>query len=178
MSNVKLEIRDRLKDPDSLKFNHELHLTPSRVMWQGRKLECVDCHKPDAAGVYHLKITYEENCQICHKIQFDIRNPGLLIPHGNARNVRAFLRTLPQQYADYAARTRGTVDHARNEAFAQEQITLLRRDFASGEELERSVFFNEKRQGPALQTGGAGPALFPGCAYCHEVRPAKGSAAA
>jgi hypothetical protein len=106
---------------------------------------------------------------MCHKIQFDIRNPGLLIPHGNPETVRAFLRSLPQQYADYAAR-QGTPDHARGQAFAQEQITLLRADFASGEELERSVFFNEKRRGPD------GPAIFPGCAYCHEVKPSQNGA--
>lgn len=172
-------ISDHLKGSDTLKFNHELHLTPSRVTWQGRKLECGDCHKPDAAGVYHLKITYEENCRMCHSNQFDIHNPGLLIPHGPAVNVRAFLRTLPQQYADYAARTNGMAAHDRNQAFAQEQIKLLRADFGSGEELERNVFFNEKSFGPASRiggAGGAGPALFPGCAYCHQVKPTANGA--
>jgi hypothetical protein len=164
-------ISERLKDPDTLKFNHQLHLTPLKVKWQGRKLECADCHKPDAAGVYHLKITYEENCRKCHAIQFDIRNPGLSIPHGSVELVRAFLRTLPQQYADYAALVNGTLDPKRNEAFAQEQFNQLRKDFASGEELERSVFFNEKREGLG------GPALFPGCAYCHEVKPAQSAVA-
>lgn len=160
-------MRSHLKDPDTLKFNHELHLTPAKAKWQGRKLECDDCHKPDAAGVYYLRITYEENCRKCHPIQFDIRNPGLAIPHGSVELVRAFLRTLPQQYADYAARTNVTADHV---VFAQDQYRLLRADFPTGEGLERSVFFNEKRQGPD------GPAIFPGCAYCHQVKESQNSA--
>jgi hypothetical protein len=169
-------IRNKSRDPDTLKFNHELHLTSPTVTWQGRMLECDDCHKPDATGMYHLKITYEENCRKCHAIQFDVRNPDLLIPHGNVEEVRAFLRTLPQQYADYAARAKGFANQARNADFAREQIALLRADFGSGEELERSVFYNEKRQGPVASVGGIegnAPAKFPGCAYCHEVTPAR-----
>lgn len=172
-------ISDHLKDPDTLKFNHEYHLSPDKVTWQGRKLECADCHKPDAAGVFYLKITYQDDCRKCHLLQFDVRNPGLVVPHGNAENVRAFLRTLPQQYADYAARTNGVGARALNQAFAQEQIRLLRADFVSGEELERSVFFNEKTQGPIARTGGTGnvgPAMFPGCAFCHEVTPSRNTA--
>ena len=58
---------------------------------KGHKLECADCHKPDAAGVYYLKISYEENCRSCHSLQFDVNNPDLRVPHGNAEHVRAFL---------------------------------------------------------------------------------------
>lgn len=158
-------ITDHLKDPDTLKFNHKLHLDPAKVTRDGRPLACADCHKPDAAGTYHLKISYAETCQKCHAIQFDVRNPGLLVPHGNAANVRAFLRNLPQEYADYSARTHGNADGTRDGAFARQQIVLLQKDFISGEELERRVFFSDKGQGPG------GPANFPGCAYCHEVRP-------
>lgn len=161
-------LRDHLKDPDTLKFNHELHLTSSVVTWQGRKLECADCHRLDAAGAFYLKVTYEEDCRKCHAIQFDVRNPGLTVPHGNAENARAFLRTLPQQYADYSARQNGGASRERDTAFAQEQMRLLQADFISGEELERSVFFNEQRAGPA------GPSRFPGCAYCHEVKESPG----
>ena len=168
-------IAQKLKDPDTLRFNHELHLTsPNVAALKQRKLECADCHQPDAAGVYHLKITYARNCAACHSLQFDVRNPGLLIPHGDAEHVRAFLRSLPQQYADYAAATKNMGDPAQARTFAQEQIAELRADFGSGEALERRVFFSDARRSPISQTGGAagvGAAVFPGCAYCHPVTP-------
>ena len=167
-------IINHLKDPDTLRFNHELHLGSRNVSaLQGRKLTCLDCHQPDAAGVHFIKITYQQNCQKCHSLQFDVRNPGLLIPHGDARHVRAFLRSLPQQYADYAATKRGIGDQASIDAFAQAQMARLRLDFHSGEELERRVFFNNARLGPVSAPGGTnqmGAAIFPGCAYCHEVK--------
>ena len=65
----------KLQDPDSLKFNHQLHLT-SVTLPAGKKLNCADCHKPDAAGVYYLKISYQENCKSCHPLQFDVDNPA------------------------------------------------------------------------------------------------------
>jgi doubled CXXCH motif protein len=169
-------IADKLRDPDTLKFNHELHLaSPDISPLLGRKLECADCHKPDAAGVYHLKITYEQNCKQCHSLQFDVHNPDLKLPHGDAGHVRAFLRSLPQQYADYA-RKKGITSQAEVETFAREQIQRLRADFGSGEELEQRVFFSDARSGPVAKIGGlgaVGAAKFPGCAYCHEVTPSQ-----
>src|SRR5439155_17528658 len=75
---------DRLKDPDTLKFNHALHLTSSSIQ---PLAGCQFCHKADAAGVLLLKITYEENCKSCHSLQFDVKNPDLRLPHGNAEHV-------------------------------------------------------------------------------------------
>ena len=89
-------LAEKLKDPDKLKFNHALHLTSATIpAVNGNKLDCADCHRPDAAGVYYLKISYEENCKSCHSLQFDVNNPELRLPHGNAEHVRAFLRSLP-----------------------------------------------------------------------------------
>ena len=149
-------IENHLKDPDTLRFNHELHLGSRNVsaLLQGRNLTCADCHQPDAAGVHFIKITYQQNCRQCHALQFDVRNPGLLIPHGDAEHVRAFLRSLPQQYADYAAGRQGIGDQAHIDAFAREQIARLRLDYHSGEELERRVFFNDGRFGPIGAPGG------------------------
>ncbi|HEY3860409.1 MAG TPA: hypothetical protein VGO59_00860 [Verrucomicrobiae bacterium] len=177
-------IADKLKDPDTLRFNHELHLgSPNITAIKGRPLVCGDCHQLDAAGVHFLKISYEQNCRQCHSLQFDVRNPGLLIPHGNAEHVRAFLRSLSQQYADYAPGTRPYADFAAArqaagqqpgvEDFAAQQIALLRADVGSGEELERRVFFSDARWAPVSAAGGTnvlGPAIFPSCAYCHEVK--------
>ena len=141
---------NRLKDPDTLRFNHELHLGSKKVsaLLKGRKLTCADCHQPDASGVHFIKISYDQNCRQCHALQFDVRNPGLTLPHGDAERVRAFLFSLPRQYADYAATRPGIGDQARIDAFAREQVAQLRLDFPSAEELERRVFFNDARPGP------------------------------
>jgi hypothetical protein len=166
-------LAEKIKDPNPLRFNHQLHLTsPNIAPLKGRKLECADCHKPDAAGVFHLKISYAENCKSCHSLQFDVNNPALLVPHGNAEHARAFLRSLPAQYADHAATRKGITGARALEAFVQEQLKELRRAFASGEELEQRVFFGDARTAPVANIaahGDRGPAKFPGCAYCHTV---------
>ncbi len=164
---------EKLKDPDTLKFNHQLHLTsPNIPQLNGHKLACADCHKPDAAGVYYLKISYEENCKVCHSLQFDLENPGLRLPHGNVEHVRAFLRSLPEQYADFGAKQKGITGGTELQQFVQTQMAQIREHYGSGEELERRVFFSDAHTGPVTQVAGTdatGAARFPGCAYCHEV---------
>jgi hypothetical protein len=166
-------LSEKLNDPDTLKFNHALHLTSSNIRpLAGRELSCTDCHKPDAAGVLHLKITYEENCKSCHSLQFDVNNPELRVPHGNTEHARAFLRSLPVAYADFGARVKGLTGGRELDDFVQQQMRKLRDQFASGEELEKRVFLSDARTGPVSQVAGLGalgPARFPGCAYCHQV---------
>ncbi|HEY2082196.1 MAG TPA: hypothetical protein VGI88_05380 [Verrucomicrobiae bacterium] len=165
-------LADKLKDPDTLKFNHALHLTSANIPpLNGHKLDCGDCHKPDAAGVYYLKISYEENCKTCHSLQFDVSNPELCVPHGNAEHVRAFLRSLPEQYAEFGARKKG-IAPTDLQNFVQTQMTQIRGHYGSGEELERRIFFSDAHTGPVTQIAGTdavGAARFPGCAYCHQV---------
>ena len=173
-------LEEKLPDPNPLRFNHQLHLTsPNIKPLNGRALECVDCHKPDAAGIYHLKITYEEHCKSCHSLQFDVNNPGLLVPHGNAEHVRAFLRSLPAQYSDFAEKQKSLTRQPEVESFAQEQLNRLRESYASGEELEQRVFFGDARTAPVANIaaqGTRGSAKFPGCAYCHAVAPSEAGA--
>jgi hypothetical protein len=165
-------LAEKLKDPDKLKFNHTLHLTSSTIPTiNGHKLDCTDCHKPDAAGIYYLKISYEENCESCHSLQFDVNNPELRLPHGNAEHVRAFLRSLPEQYSEFGA-TKKEIAPAELQNFVQTQVANIRERYGSGEELERRIFFSDANTGPVTQIAGTdarGAARFPGCAYCHEV---------
>jgi hypothetical protein len=171
-------LAEKLKDPNTLKFNHALHLTsPNIPPMNGHKLDCADCHKADAAGVYYLKISFEENCQNCHSLQFDVNNPDLRVPHGNAEHVRAFLRSLPEQYAEFGAK-KGLAP-AQLQNFVQTQTARLRERYGSGEELERRIFFSDAKSGPVTQVAGAGAvgaANFPGCAYCHEVTASQNNA--
>jgi hypothetical protein len=155
---------ENLKDPDTLRFNHRLHLGDTVRAKDGGKLNCADCHKPDASGAYYQKISFDANCRECHSLQFDKHNPGLQLPHGNPEAVRAFLRSLEIQYADLARKT-GVTENRAVDKFVQSQMQTLRQEFRSGEELERQVFFSNATKSPT------GRSLYPGCAYCHEVKP-------
>lgn len=163
----------RLTDTNSLRFNHALHLS-GLVQKNGQTLECASCHQPDAAGAHFQAITYAKHCQGCHALQFDARNPQLRPPHGDPANVRAFLRSLPTQYADLARRS-GLTAQPDTEKFVTEQMRHLRDRVLNGENLEQQIFFAAD---PSKQlAAGAAPnhtterARFAGCAYCHEVGP-------
>jgi hypothetical protein len=138
----------------------------------GRAMECVQCHRPDAFGDYAPGVSFEANCAKCHSLQFDVETPELRLPHGNPEFVSAFLRTLPKQYADLAARG-GTANVAEQNRIAREKIQRLFEQVSSGEELEKRIFFSHSTLGPQRRVGsveGAAPAIYAGCAYCHEVK--------
>jgi hypothetical protein len=166
---------EEFRDPNTLKFNHALHLAGETIpnLPDGFRLDCADCHQPDAAGVTMRPVRFETHCRSCHSLQFDPETPGLHLPHGNPEFVSAFLRSLPRQYADMAAREGITGVEAQNE-FAREKLERLGRQIESGEALEKRIFFSTAVTGPDADVGtvsGATRALYPGCVYCHEVIP-------
>lgn len=165
-------LADKWRDPDTLKFNHALHLTGATIpkLPGGAKLACAFCHQPDAAGAFMRPVAFEKNCRVCHSLQFDPETPQLTLPHGSAEFVTAFLRSLPKQYLNLAH------NPASANNFVQQKIFGLRTQFGSGEDLERRIFFSTATFGPAAQIGtlsGATRAMYPGCAYCHEVKTAS-----
>ena len=167
-------VAEKLRDPDTLKFNHQLHLTSPTIpqLPDGKKLECASCHQPDASGGFYRKISFAANCKVCHSLQFDAENPALRVPHGNAEFVRAFLRSLPAQYAEFAKREKNLTATDDVNAFVQAQMARLRAQVGSGEQLEREIFFSDAHTGPSTRVAGMDAqsrARFPGCAYCHEV---------
>ncbi len=97
---------EQLRDPDTLKFGHALHLTSQTIpkLPNGETLSCAFCHQTDAARVYFRAVNFERHCRVCHSLQFDPETPGLTLPHGEANLAAAFLHSLPRQYADYAQR--------------------------------------------------------------------------
>lgn len=163
----------RLKDTNTLIFNHALHLS-DLVKRNGQPLACADCHQPDAGNAHFQPVTYARNCQTCHALQFDAQNPLMRVPHGEPANVRAYLRSLPTQYADLARRS-GVTAQAETEKFVAAQMRHLRERAFSGENLEQQVFFaiDPSRQlAVGASLGGiSARARFAGCAYCHAVAP-------
>jgi predicted CXXCH cytochrome family protein len=167
--------REQNRDPDVLRFNHQRHFAADIPLLNGKKLNCNYCHTPDLDGRYYQRITFAANCQACHSLQFDPRNPDLTLPHGNATGVRGFLRSLPTQYADLAVR-KGMTDSKQIQAFVAKQIAQLRERVRSGEELERQVFFTTNPYKAEWKAPPQVRASFYGCAFCHEVKPVANAA--
>ncbi len=165
--------RPGARDRTALAFNHARHLAGDDVpLLNGKPLECASCHQPDGSGAFMQRVTFERNCRSCHALQFDERNPGLQLPHGDAAFVRAFLRSLPAQYADHAVRRLGLTGEKAVADYVAAQMLALRDRARTGELLEEQVFFSDLRQGPAAGLAGLdgpGRAKFAGCATCHVV---------
>ncbi len=118
------------------------------------------------------RISFEQSCRACHALDFDEHNPGMSLPHGDAVFVRAYLRSLPVQYADFASRKLGMTSDSEINAFVKRQIQSLRERAKSGEDLEREVFMSNGSTGHTQAVAGhqsAARAKFAGCAFCHDV---------
>lgn len=82
-----------LTERSGLKFPHAKHLvakgltSPTGV----RKLDCVDCHMPEPGGALIAPINFEQHCQSCHRIDFDLRAPDRQAPHGQVAEVQYML---------------------------------------------------------------------------------------
>jgi hypothetical protein len=166
------------RDPDVLRFNHQRHFAADIPPVNGQKLDCNYCHKAQPDGRFYQRVNFAANCQACHSLQFDARNPELRLPHGDVDLVRTFLRTLPAQYADYARLKKGISGDSEIRNFVGQQVRQLRAEFHSGEELERAVFFTTNPYKPQEKTGAATRANFTGCAFCHDVKQARNAAPA
>jgi hypothetical protein len=172
---------ENLTDPNTLKFNHKLHLTGDIPMVDGKKLDCAYCHKPDNRGAYMQPINFGKNCQACHSLQVDPTLADFQIPHpeagGQTNSVRDFLLTLPTQYATYASEKKGLTDSTQIAAFVTRHMLGIRQRIRNGDDLQRDVFFADARNvylGKGTPATGEERALFPGCAYCHEVKEGTG----
>ncbi len=76
-----------LADPDTLLFNHALHLKAGGIFnGEGHReeLQCLQCHKlvETKGKVDPAPISFKGSCQRCHKLTFDARFPDVEVPHG------------------------------------------------------------------------------------------------
>ncbi|HEX8312103.1 MAG TPA: cytochrome c3 family protein [Chthoniobacteraceae bacterium] len=172
--------RPEARDPGTLNYNHQRHEQDDIPMLNGRKMDCADCHKPGADGVYYQRVSYEQNCKQCHSLHLDPDIPSVAIPHGDPEKVRAFLRSLTTQYADHYVKENGTADRFQLGVFIKRQFEKLnQRGMRTGEELERRVFFTgdppreTERITPRTNKG----LFFPACAKCHEVTAGESNSA-
>ena len=172
--------RENLSDPDTLKFNHKFHLGMQVRKSDGSPLTCAECHKPDSTGAYMQPINFANNCQECHAIKIDPTLKDFVVPHpaggSGVNSVRNFLLTLPAQYANYATQVANKTTSTEVNAFVAQHMKMIQQRVRNGENLENEVFLSDKKHiyyngtlaPPSLETP-----LFPGCAECHEVTPAR-----
>jgi hypothetical protein len=168
--------RDHLIDSNTLKFDHRIHLSGAIPLVDGRKLTCAYCHQPDSRGAYMQPINYARNCQACHALQIDPTLADFQIPHptgaSGVNSVRDFILTLPTQYAVYATQ-KGMTSTSQVASFVSKHMLAIRQRVRRGADLEREVFFADDRNvdyGAPMPATARERALFPGCAYCHEVK--------
>jgi hypothetical protein len=167
-------IRDKARDPNVLRFNHQRHFATDIPPVNGLKLDCNYCHKPEPGGRFYQRISFAANCQSCHALLFDKNNPQLHIPHGEVNLARTFLRTLPAQYADFARlRPENMIRYGDVKNYVAQQMNQLRAQFGNDQEFERAVFFETDPYKPQRQTAARTRANFAGCAFCHEVKMEK-----
>jgi hypothetical protein len=167
-------IRQKARDPDVLRFNHQRHFAADIPPVNGQKLDCNYCHKPEPGGRFYQRVSFAANCQACHALLFDKNNPQLHLPHGDVNLVRTFLRTLPAQYADFARLRPEKMNRSGDvKTFVSQQMNQLRAQFGSDDEFERAVFFEIDPYKPQRQMAAMSRANFAGCAFCHEVKMEK-----
>ncbi|MEO5720234.1 MAG: cytochrome c3 family protein [Chthoniobacterales bacterium] len=170
--------RENVRETEVLRFNHQRHLSGADIPMtkDGRKLDCASCHQAAPNGRYMERVNFEAHCQSCHSLQFDVRNPGFQLPHGDAQLVRTFLRTLPAQYGEFARREKKMTNERQIAEFTGQQVRQLLAQFGSAEEIERAVFFTKDPYRAAQQSDAATRANYAGCAYCHTVQAGAGGA--
>ncbi len=163
-------------DRAHIRFNHKLHLDPLGVLnerGEREQMQCIQCHAPDGERRYMLPIQFENHCQRCHGLYFEPGKPQQL-PHESPEVVLGFLR----QHFSAAAVAPATPQRLiPGKRFAVDLSDAERAgvDKQVGEVTERL------RTGDIAAVGRGNPlgdyvarwSSKGGCAYCHEVTPAK-----
>jgi hypothetical protein len=90
---VSSDAETRWLDRGGLKFNHQHHLDPAKILDPSTRksvtLTCADCHTPEADGAYMKPIVYERHCARCHPLKLGTLGE---FPHASVEQVRGVLR--------------------------------------------------------------------------------------
>ena len=160
------------RDPGTLKFNHQRHFEADIPQLDGQRLNCATCHQPNPAGDFMKPVQYSTHCAACHTLQLDPALPSLLIPHGEAAQVRSFVRNLTTQLSEVGQRERGLRDRVQLGQFVVGEYRRLHaRGLTTTEELGRRIFFTGD---PVAGAGRISPKtnanqLITACSKCHKI---------
>ncbi len=160
-----------IADHDGLKFPHDLHLQAGggvarmAASFRGRydfgtKLECRNCHEPDADGVRIKPVRMERNCAMCHSLAFEtVGGVTRTLRHGEPDQVVADLMAYYRSTPPTRPLQLGGMERRRPGAYAEGQVyNIYFREVAvrpsRAEDAVRAVF----------SKGGA-------CYDCHTITP-------
>lgn len=81
-------------EPTGLRFPHDIHLAASGIdSPKGtQRLDCGDCHRPDAERRGFKAVSFEADCQGCHSLTLEASLPGRSLPHGDVDGALAMIR--------------------------------------------------------------------------------------
>lgn len=85
---------ERASEQSNLKFSHQQHLDPDRVLRRGdsQPMTCGDCHRLESDGEHFVPIKMQDQCVQCHELTFDPAAPDRQLPHGKPREVVLMLQ--------------------------------------------------------------------------------------
>ncbi|HEV7716951.1 MAG TPA: cytochrome c3 family protein [Steroidobacteraceae bacterium] len=106
--SVRLDVLPNVRplERSHLLFSHAEHLDIKGIKGPNgdEKLECKDCHVPDASGRTMLPVQMEQHCSRCHSLRFDEKDPSSTVPHGDLQGVyRTLIAHFSQQYLESPA---------------------------------------------------------------------------
>lgn len=123
-----------LADFDGLKFPHDLHLQATggvarmAASFRGRydfgtKLDCENCHRPDADGVRIKPVQMERDCAMCHSLAFEtVGGVTRTLRHGEPDQVVADLLAYYRSTPPSRPLQLGGMQRRRPGAYAEGQV--------------------------------------------------------
>ncbi|MEE8524679.1 MAG: FHA domain-containing protein, partial [Thermoanaerobaculia bacterium] len=140
----------RSSDPGGIKgFDHDWHL--NRLPAHVEKLDCGNCHRTDGAGEI-VPILFENSCQECHNLAFDLRFDGEQAPHAEPTEVLTHLSGRYSLRPDFLRTLQGA-----------ERRRLGNRRLSEEQKLRELALLNTERL------------LRNRCLACHDFTPVLGS---
>jgi hypothetical protein len=151
-----------IKEKSGLKYPHDVHLDPDGIKSpNGKKvLVCATCHVAEPGGAKMKPVDFETMCQECHRLDFDVLEPGRQVPHAKVAEI---IYTLDEFYAKRALE--GGYTDQTSPAIVQ-QRRRPGQPLTRAEQVEAQQWARDKSRQVAesLFTGRA-------CTVCHSVSP-------
>jgi len=163
-------------DYNGLKFPHDMHLQATggvarmAASFRGRydfgnKLECENCHRPDADGVRIKPVEMERDCAMCHSLAFEtVGGVTRTLRHGEPGQVVADLMAYYRSTPPTRPLQLGGMARRRPGAYAEGQVY--------------SIYFNEVAMRPSRAEDAVRAVFSKGgaCYDCHTIfAPAAGN---
>lgn len=165
----RLVLNDQSIDINGLKFPHDVHLDGNGGVARmaasfrgqydfGKKLECRNCHTPEAGGVGLQPVNMQRDCAMCHSLTFEtVGGVKRTLRHGEPDQVAADLTAYYRSTAPSAGLQLGGIERRRPGQYAEGQIY--------------NIYFRESQMRPSRAQDAVRAVFSPGgaCYDCHTI---------